>query len=46
MQDVQVNSFAQYVVERVAFIGNDIGGQFWVEMEVLPRYNRAVGIQP
>ena len=46
MQDVQVNSFAQYVVQRVAFIGNPEGGQFWIEMEVLPRYNRAVGIVP
>ena len=39
MQDVLVNSFAQYVVQRVRFIGNPEGGQFWVEMEVLPRYN-------
>ena len=46
MQDVLVNSFAQYVVEAVRFIGNPEGGQFWIEAAVAPRYNRAVGIIP
>ena len=46
IQDVVLNTFVQYVVLDVSFIGKPEGGQFWVEAGLLVAYNRAVGIVP
>ena len=44
--DVILNSFGQFVVENVEFIGNPNAGQFWLRLDVAPVYGRAAGSIP
>ena len=45
-QDVLINSSAQYVVADVVTIGDPQGGQFWLQLGVIPAYERALGVVP
>ena len=44
--DVVLNSFAQYVVQNVEFIGSPQGGQFWINLDVNVITGRAAGSIP
>ena len=44
--DVVLNSFAQYVVQNVEFIGSPQGGQFWINLDVRVITGRAAGSIP